>query len=75
MCSIGSSKMGTTAKAASPALPPTTLGTSVQGLAQRFEQMSMRNTINLADMGHIPDNATADVSQISLKHDETSTEL
>ena len=35
----------------------------------------MRNTVNPADMGHFPDNATAEVSQIILKHDEISTEL
>ena len=35
----------------------------------------MKNTVNTADMGHIPDNATAEVSQITLKHDEISTEL
>ena len=66
---------GTTAKAASPAPPPTTWSNSVQELTQNFEQMSMRNTVNTADMGHIPDNATAEVSQITLKHDEISTEL
>ena len=37
--------------------------------------MSMRNTVNKVDMGHISDNATAEVSQITLKHDEISTEL
>ena len=35
----------------------------------------MRNTVNTADMGHIHDDATAEVSQITLKHDEISTEL
>ena len=47
----------------------------MQGLTQRFEQMSMRNNINTADMGHIPDDATAEISRITLKHDEISTEL
>ena len=47
----------------------------MQRLTQHFEQMSMRNTINTADMGHIPDDATAEASQITLKHDEISTEL
>ena len=65
---------GTTAKAASPA-PPPTWNNSVQGLTRHFEQMSRRNTINTADMGHIPDDATAEVSQVTLKHDEISTEL
>ena len=46
---------GTTAKAASPAPPPTTWSNSVQGLTRHFEQMSRRNTISAADMGHIPD--------------------
>ena len=66
---------GATAKAASPAPPPMTWSTSVQGLTQHFEQTSMRNPVNTADMGHIPDNATAEVSQITLKHDEISTEF
>ena len=66
---------GTTAKAASPAPPPMTWSNSVQGLTQRFEQMSMRNTVNTADMGHIPDDATAEVSRITVKHDEISTEF
>ena len=35
----------------------------------------MRNNVNPTDMGHIPDNATAEVSQNTLKHDEISTEL
>ena len=51
---------GTTAKAASPSPPPMTWSNSVQGLTQHFEQMSMRNTVNTADMGHILDNATAE---------------
>ena len=66
---------GTTAKAASPAPPPMPWSNSVQGLTQHFEQMSMRNAANPVDMGHIPDDATAEVSQITLKHDEISTEL
>ena len=55
--------------------PPMPWNNSVQGLTQHFEQMSMKNTVNPADLGHIPDNATAEVSQITLKHDEISTEL
>ena len=66
---------GSAAKAASPAPPKTTWGTSVQGPTQRYEQMSMRTTINTTDMGHLPDDATAKVSQITLKHDKISTEL
>ena len=34
---------GATSEAASPAVPPTMLGTSVQGLTQRFEQLFLRN--------------------------------
>ena len=63
---------GATSKAASPAPPPTTLGTSVQGLAQRFEQLSMKNATSPAWVGHIPENA--DASPIVLKHNEISTE-
>ena len=66
---------GTTAKAASPAPPPLPWSNSVQGLTQHFEQMSMRNAVNPVDMGHIPDDATAEVSPIILKHDEISMEL
>ena len=66
---------GTTAKAASPALPPAPWSTSVHGLTRHFEQMTMRNTANPIDMGHIPDEATAEVVPISLKHDEISMEL
>ena len=65
---------GTTAKAASPAPPPTTWSNSVQELTQHFEQMSMRNTVSTAELGHIPDEATAEVSQITFKHDEVSIE-
>ena len=35
----------------------------------------MRSAVNTVDMGHIPDNATAEASQITLKHDEIRTEL
>ena len=66
---------GTTAKAASPAPPSMPWSSSVQGLMQHFEQTSMRNATNPVDMGHIPDDATAEVSQITLRHDEISTEL
>ena len=66
---------GTTAKAASLALPPGSWSTSVHGLARHFEQMTMRNTANSLDVEHIPDEATAEVTPISLKHDEISVEL
>ena len=47
----------------------------MQGLTQHFEQMFMRNTASPVDMRHIPDDATAEPSNIILKHDEISTEL
>ena len=65
---------GTTAKAASPALPPVPWSNSVQGLTHHFEQMTMRSAVPPMDMGHLPDEATAEVSQISLNHDEISME-
>ena len=65
---------GTTAKAASPALPPLPWGNSVQGLTHHFEQMTMRSAVPPMDMGHLPDEAAAEVSQISLNHDEISME-
>ena len=65
---------GTTAKAASPALPPAPWSNSVQGLTQHFEQMTMRSAVPPMDMGHLPDEATAEVSKISLNHDEISME-
>ena len=67
-------KQDGTAKAASPALPPVTWSNSVQGLTQHFEQVTMRNTVIPIDMGHLPDEATAEVSQISLNHKEISME-
>ena len=65
---------GAISKAASPAPPPATLGTSVQGLTQRLEQLSMRSATSSVWVGHIPENATADISPIALKHDTISTE-
>ena len=66
---------GTTAKAASPVPPPMTWSNTVHGLTQHFEQMSMRNVVNPMDVGHFLDDATAEPSNIVLKHDEISTEL
>ena len=65
---------GATSKAASPAAPPTRLGTSVQGLTQRFEQLSMRNASSSAWVGHIPENGSAESSPIALDHDTISAE-
>ena len=56
---------GTTAKAASSAPPPMPWSNSVQELTQHFEQMSMRNTANPVDMGHIPDDAMLHRSHLS----------
>ena len=57
---------GTTAKAASPALPPMPWSNSVQGLTHHFEQVTMRSAVPPMHMGHLPDEATAEVSKISL---------
>ena len=65
---------GATAKAASPAIPPVAWSNSVQGLTQHFEKMTMRHAVTPIDMGHLPDEATAEVSKISLNHDEISME-
>ena len=46
----------------------------MQGLTQRFEQLSMRNATSSAWVGHIPENATADISLIVFKRDTMSTE-
>ena len=46
----------------------------MQGLTQHFEQMTMRSAVTPMDMGHLPDEATAEASQISLNHDEISME-
>ena len=59
-------------RAASPALPPVPWSNSVQGHTQHFERMTMRNADTPMDMGHLPDEATAEVSPISLNHDEIS---
>ena len=46
----------------------------MHGLTQHFEQMTKRSSVTPMDMGHLPDQATAEVSQISLNHDEVSME-
>ena len=50
-------KDGTTAKAASPAGPPSWSG-AVQGLTQHFEQMSMRGGTYTPEMGSFLDEAS-----------------
>ena len=63
---------GTTAKAASLAVPPLLGGSSVQRLTQHFEHMSLRNTSNSLDYGSLLDDPTGEASQIQLNHDEVS---
>ena len=65
---------GTTAKAASLAVPPMLWNNSVQTLTQRFERMSMRNTGHSTDFGSLLDDPTAEAVQIQLNHDEISLE-
>ena len=65
---------GTTAKAASLAVPPMQRSNSVQGLTQHFEQMTMRHTANPMEMGYLPDEATAEIAQITLNHNEVNME-
>ena len=66
---------GTTAKAASLAVPPMSWNNSVQGLTQHFEQMTMRHAVNPMDAWDTYlDEATAEAAQIQLNHDEVSME-
>ena len=65
---------GTTAKAASLAVPPTLWNHSVQRLTQHFEQMSMRNADQSMDFGSLLDDPTAEAVQTQLSHDEISWE-
>ena len=67
-------KDGTTAKAASLAVPPLLGSSSVQRLTQHFEHMSLRNTSNSLDYGSLLDDPTGEASQIQLNHDEVSWE-
>ena len=64
---------GTTAKAASLAIPPSWNG-SVHGLTQYFEQMSMRSSVHPMDMGSYLDEASAAPAKIQLNHEEVSME-
>ena len=65
---------GTTAKAASLAVPPLLGNSSVQRLTQHFEHMSLRNTDNSLDYGSLLDDPTGEASQIQLNHEEVSWE-
>ena len=65
---------GTTAKAASLAIPPMSLNNCVQGLTQHFEQMTMRHAVNPMDLISLLDEPTAEAAQIQLNHDEVSVE-
>ena len=66
-------KDGTTAKAASPAGPPSWSG-AVQGLTQHFEQMSMRGGTHVSEMGSFLDEASDPPEKVQLNHEEVSWE-
>ena len=63
---------GTTAKAASLAVPPLLGGSAVQHLTQHFEHMSLKNADNSLDFGSLLDDPTGETDQIQLKRDEVS---
>ena len=65
---------GTTAKAASLAVPPLLWNSSVQRLTQHFEHMSLRSAGNPVEGGSLLNDPTGEASQIQLKHDEVSWE-
>ena len=64
---------GTTAKAASPAGPPSWSG-SVQGLTQHFEQMSMRGGAQSSDKTFL-DEASDPPEELHLNHEEVCWEF
>ena len=66
-------KDGTTAKAASPAGPPSWSG-SVQGLTQHFEQMSMRGGTQSSDKTFL-DEASDPPEELHLNHEEVRWEF
>ena len=66
-------KDGTTAKAASPAGPPSWSG-SVQGLTQHFEQLSMKGGTHASEMGSFLDEASDPPEKVQLNHEEISWE-
>ena len=65
---------GTTAKAASLAVPPLLGNSSVQRLTQHFEHMSLRNASSSLEYGSLLDNPTGESTQIQLNHDTVSWE-
>ena len=65
---------GTTAKASSPAGPPSGGGV-VQGLAQRFEKLSVRGGAQSPDMKTFLDEAFEPAEEQHLKHDEITWEF
>ena len=65
---------GTTAKAASLAVPPLLGSSSVQRLTQHFEHMSLRNASSSLDYGSLLDDPTGETTQIQLNHDAVSWE-
>ena len=65
---------GTTAKAASLAVPPLLWNSSVQRLTQHFEHLSLRNASNSVEYGSLLDDPSGEASQIQLNHDEVSWE-
>ena len=67
-------KDGTTAKAASLAVPPLLGSSSVQRLTQHFEYMSLRNASSSLEYGSLLDNPTGESTQIQLNHDTISWE-
>ena len=67
-------KDGTTAKASSPAGPPSGGGV-VQGLAQRFEKMSVRGGAQSPEMKTFLDEAFEPAEELHLKHDEITWEF
>ena len=66
-------KDGTTAKAASPAGPPSWSG-SVHGLTQHFEQLSMKGGAHTSEMGSFLDEASDPPEKAQLNHEEVSWE-
>ena len=66
-------KDGTTAKAASPAGPPSWSG-SVQGLTQHFEQLTVKGGAHASEMGSFLDEASDPPEKVQLNHEEVSWE-
>ena len=62
-------KDGTTSKAASPAGPPA-WSASVQGLTQRFEQLSMKGGAHASEVGSFLDGPSDPPEKVQLNHEE-----